>query len=640
MSMKFHFNLRKAIVLKQHQTRLILKFIPVIIAWSISFSATLYAQDTKLIKPSWWFGFAGGSNINLYHGSFQSFNSEIDIPVSFQLTRGNGLFAFPVIEYHKPGTKLGFMLYSGYESRQGTFNEELSSKIAYVTIEPSLRLNLFNSPLYIYSGPRFAINTDKRFLYNDALFTMDRMKQTIISMQIGGGYDFTLTPGKNKNQVIVSPFFAFHPYFGQNPRSIEGWNITTLRGGIAFKFGRGTRIPVPDHVEIPIVIPDKSEVTLQPIEKQAGTENTELIGNLFYDLKAKEIDYSAKSAQNPSSEGIISENKEEVSTLENNILNKIGSYLKRYPGEQLTLVGTSNQDKTDGKEMAESVSSYLKDVYGVSGSSVLTVGKKIKVGHDVYSSSKEGLLLLEHGSRKVLVKSQNPTLMQEISNLYPGPKAKRVFVINDPTPENYLAFSTENAQEPLSSWSVKLTDEKGTIQNFGPFSKDLVKIPIRLVLGDKAEAYFSALISGQSKNLITINKDTTIHIARWTPPQLEKNYRFSVTYAFNNPKAIRTFQKYLVSVVLPKISEKSLVVVHGHSENIESGDYYLKTSLTKENDVKRILEEALAKLRRTDVNFEMHGFGEDVTISVFEKVPEEKKLLWRTVIIDIANSEK
>jgi len=638
--MKFHFNSQKAIVLKQHRTSLILKIVLIIIAWSINIATPLFAQDTKLIKPSWWVGFAGGSNANLYHGSIQEFNSTINIPVSLGLTRGNGLFAFPVLEYHKPGAKLGFMLYSGYESRQGTFNQELSSKIAYVTIEPSLRLNLFNSPLYVYAGPRFAINTDKRFLYNDVLFTMDNMKPIIFSMQIGGGYDFTVTPGNKKNQAIISPFFAFHPYFGQNPRSIEGWNITTIRGGIAFKFGRGTRMPVPDHVEIPTVIPDKSEVTILPIEKQSGIENIELIGRVFYDLKAKEIDYSAKSTQNRPSEGIVTENKDELPALENNILNEIGNYLKRYPKEQLTLIGTSNQDKTDGKEMAESVSTYLKDVYGISNSSINTTGKKVKVGHEVYSGNKDELLLLEYGSRKVLVKSQNRALMLEISNLYPGPKTKRVFVINEPVPDNYLAFSTENAQEPLSSWSLKLTDEKGVVQNFGPFSKDFVKIPTRLVLGDKAEAYFNILVSGQSKNLITINKDTTIHIARWTPPQLEKNYRFSVTYAFNNPKAIRTFEKYLVSAVLPNIPVNGRVVIHGHSENIESTDYYLKTSLTRENDVKRILEDALAKLRRTDVNFEMHGFGEDVNISVFERVPEEKKLVWRTVIIDIVNSEE
>jgi hypothetical protein len=32
---------------------------------------------------------------------------------------------------------------------------------------------------------------------------------------------------------------SFQPYFGQNPRSTETWNNTTVRAGVALKFGQG-----------------------------------------------------------------------------------------------------------------------------------------------------------------------------------------------------------------------------------------------------------------------------------------------------------------------------------------------------------------------------------------------------------------
>jgi hypothetical protein len=61
-------------------------------------------------------------------------------------------------------------------------------------------------------------------------------------MQIGAGYDIPLSTDNNKTQ-FVSPFVSFQPYFGQNPRSTETWNITTVRAGVALKFGQGKKHP-------------------------------------------------------------------------------------------------------------------------------------------------------------------------------------------------------------------------------------------------------------------------------------------------------------------------------------------------------------------------------------------------------------
>jgi hypothetical protein len=38
---------------------------------------------------------------------------------------------------------------------------------------------------------------------------------------------------------LYLPFVSFQPYFGQNPRSTETWNNTTVRAGVALKFGQG-----------------------------------------------------------------------------------------------------------------------------------------------------------------------------------------------------------------------------------------------------------------------------------------------------------------------------------------------------------------------------------------------------------------
>ena len=58
-------------------------------------------------------------------------------------------------------------------------------------------------------------------------------------------------------------------------------------------------------------------------------------------------------------------------------------------------------------------------------------------------------------------------------------------------------------------------------------------------------------------------------------------------------------------------------------------------SLARANEVKGILESALAKAGRTDVKFEAYGFGEDLTLEPFENKFPEERFYNHTVIIDI-----
>ena len=58
-------------------------------------------------------------------------------------------------------------------------------------------------------------------------------------------------------------------------------------------------------------------------------------------------------------------------------------------------------------------------------------------------------------------------------------------------------------------------------------------------------------------------------------------------------------------------------------------------SLARANDVKKIIENSLSKSGRTDVKFEVNGFGEDEKLSPFDNGFPEERFYNRTVIIDI-----
>jgi hypothetical protein len=224
-----------------------------------------HAQVTTNTKHSWWFGAAAGTNINFYNGSIQELNSSIFSPVSFNKGSGIGLYLAPLVEFHRPDSRLGVILQAGYDSRKGKFDEkiapcgcteDLSTKLSYITVEPSLRFAPFKSNFYLYGGPRLAFNLNKSFIFKQGIHSdflgqeahletkkdFSNMNKTIISMQIGAGYDIPISSLRDQTQFILSPFVSFQPYFGQSPRSIEKWNVTTLRVGVALKFSHEHKI--------------------------------------------------------------------------------------------------------------------------------------------------------------------------------------------------------------------------------------------------------------------------------------------------------------------------------------------------------------------------------------------------------------
>ena len=120
--------------------------------------AAQQTQELKYAKPSWFFGVAGGANFNFYRGSTNQLNASFTPPATFHNGDGVGLFVAPLLEYRPANSKWGVMLQAGYDSRKGTFDQvktpcdcpaDLTTKLSYITVEPSLRFAPFKSNLYI-----------------------------------------------------------------------------------------------------------------------------------------------------------------------------------------------------------------------------------------------------------------------------------------------------------------------------------------------------------------------------------------------------------------------------------------------------------------------------------------------------------
>ncbi|WP_231367558.1 OmpA family protein [Gillisia sp. JM1] len=648
-----------------------MKKILFIILIALGFQMPAMAQETQYEKPTWLFGVAAGANFNFYRGTTQRLNDNLTVPTAFHDGDGIGLFAAPLVEYHFPDSVWGIMLQTGYDNRQGEWDQvispcncpmDLSSDLSYITVEPSLRIAPFKNGLYVYGGPRLAFNVNKSFTYKkgtnpdfpaqiagpDVNADFGDVENTIISMQVGAGYDIPLSSNTQKTQFVLSPFVSFQPYFGQNPRATESWNNTTVRVGAALKFGLGRKLVVEEaEVVAPVIGFTVNSPENVPGERLV-TETFPLRNYVYFEKESTEIpsryvllnkdnvkDFKEDQVEVNTPKDLSGRSKREMAVYYN-VLNILGDRMGKNPSSSITLVGSSEKGPEDGKLMAESVKKYLVDVFGIDATRIAVEGRnKPKIPSEKPGGTRE-LDLLREGDRRVSIESNSPALLMEFQS---GPNAplKPVQIKgNQVAPvESYVTFKAEGAKEGFSSWKLELTDENGMVQNFGPYTEEEVRLPGETILGTNTEGDYKVKMVGTTEDGGIVTEESNINVVLWTPSELEEGMRFSILYEFDDSKAIAMYEKYLAEIVAPKIPENGKVIIHGYTDVIGETDNNQKLSLARANDVKKILEKAMSNSKRSDVTFEVHGSGEDEAAAPFgNKLPEERAYN-RTVVIDL-----
>lgn len=675
--MKANTNFKEGLYSTLSPNNLTLKSILIVALVWLSIQAPVQAQELQYTKPSWWFGVAGGANFNFYEGSTYKLNSDFTPPATFHEGKGVGLFVAPLLEYHRPDTRLGFMLQAGYDSRKAKFDQvvtdcdcpaDLKTNISYITVEPSLRVAPFKSNLYLFGGPRFAFNMDKSFTYQlginpafpnqeaspEVKGDLSDVKKTIISMQIGMGYDIPLSSQTSKTQFVLSPFASFHPYFGQNPRSIETLNITTIRAGVALKFGQGRLISTPEDKAEVIAEPETQFSVYAPANvptQRRVREVFPLRNYVFFNAGSSEIPSRYKLLKKEEVKDFREDQLEMVTPIDQsgrskrqmnvyyNVINILGDRMIKNPSTTITLVGSSENGSKEGKEMAESVKFYLVNTFGISASRISVKGQTKPNIPSLQPGGTLELDLLREGDRRVSIESSSPVLLAEFQS---GPDAKSTDVapLQEAPAESYVVFDLKGANEAFSVWSIQMTDESGKVQSFGPYTQERVSLSSKSILGDKTEGDYKITMTGQAKSGKSVTKETTAHIVLWAPAKIDEGIRYSIIYEFNESKAISIYDKYLTDVVSPKIPANGTVIIQGHADIIGNDVHNLSLSQARANDVKSIIETALAKSGRSDVKFEVRGYGEDPGRSPFSNSFPEERFYNRTVIIDIFNSGK
>jgi len=681
--MKNETLLKKGLLNEWFFNKLAIKSIILIAIACMSIPSTLLAQDVKYTRPAWQFGVAAGANFNFYRGSTQNLNADFTSPTTFHNGNGLGLYLAPVIEYHRPNTILGVMLQAGYDNRKGTFDQvrtpcncpaDLDADVSYISVEPSIILAPFKSNFFLYAGPRFAFIRDKSFSYQLGInpaypdqapspaVTGDfsSVNKSIISMQIGAGYDIPLSSDSHKTQFILSPFVSYHPYFGQDPRSVETWNINTIRAGAVLKFGGGRKIEEPEKVVIPekivAAVPEVTFTVNAPANVPAELRVSEIFplrNYVFFNIGSTKIPSryhllkkeDVKSFREDQLEMVAAANQSNRSgrqmNVYYNIINILGERMAKYPSTSINLVGSSKKGPEDGKEMAESIKEYLVNVFGIDPSRINTKGQYKPELPSEKAGGTKYLGLLREEDRRVSIETTSPELLMEYVSGPDAPLKPLTIAIVQKAPINsYVKFYVMGADTALDSWSLQITDSAGISENFGPYYQDSISIPGKSILGTRPEGTYKIIMTGKTKDGTIITKETSTHMVLWTPGKIEEGTRFSILFGFGESNAVSVYRKYLADVVTPAIPENGTVIIHGHTDIIGDPAYNQKLSVERANEVKNIIERSLSEAGRNDVKFEVHGFGEDKSAAPFgNKFPEERAYN-RTVIIDVIPTVK
>jgi outer membrane protein OmpA-like peptidoglycan-associated protein len=610
------------------------------------------------------------------------------------------------------------MLQAGYDSRRGNFEQEISpcncpadlyTNLSYITIEPSLRIAPFKGDFYIYGGPRIAFGLQQDFIYKqginpnypeqipvpDVEGEFSDMKKNLLSMQIGAGYDIHLNSENNKTQFVLSPFVAFHPYFGNLPRDIETWNVTTIRAGAALKFGvakltnkeekeklekeeskiKDSKIEEKVDVEkietkeavaekikpkkeekSKVVLPEATFVVYAPRNipaERTVRETFPLRNYIYFDKGATQIsnryvlleksevaNFKEEDVQLYTPKNLSGRTKRQM-VVYYNALNILGDRMGNNPSSTIKLVGSSENGAAEGKQMAESVKTYLVDVFGIAPSRITTEGNITPKLPSLRNPESEEKVLLLQGDRRVTIESNSPSLLIEFQSGPDAPlKPVEIVAVEEAPIESYITFDVANSSELFTSYIIEITDDKGVKQTFGPYSQDKVAIPGKQILGSRASGDYKVKMIGTTKTGKTVEKEEKVNMVLWTPGLSEEAMRFSILYEFNDTKAIKQYEKYITDIIVPKIPKNGKVIIHGHSDVIGDKVHNQKLSEARAKDAHNIFLKELQRIGRNDVKFEVHGFGEEESLSPFEnKFPEERSYN-RTVIIDIVPPTK
>lgn len=627
--------------------------------------STISAQEVKRTEPKWWFGQSVAANFNNYRGTTQMLNEDLTVPTAFH--KGSGIKPyFSLLTEYRPNKMWGGMLNIAYDNRGGKFDgvmapcdcpADLKTNISYLAIEPSLRFAPFSSSFYLFAGPTLNFNIAKSFDYtqekqDDRRGDWSDIRKTSLSAQAGAGIDLMLSAPSNTTQVSLSPFVSFLTDFGHEPRVDQSWSFYTIRAGMALKIGaRKRKADEPTNAPEQVVADQRINFSVRAPKVVSPyrqvKETFPLRNSVFFNMGSIEIptrysmltsaqaqSFKEEQLQESQPENLTSGRSARQLAVYYNILNILGDRLRSNPQSAITLVGASANNPAEGKQMAEKIKDYLVNNFRIDASRISTEGRdKPLIPSEQPDATKE-LTLLHEGDRRVDIVTSSKEMLMQVGGNTIFLKPVQINAIQADPMDSHVIFNAAGANENLKSWTIDVTDEKGAVQHYGPYTTDQASVSGKTILGNNKQGNYKIVLMGESLSGKMVREESSVSLLK-AENEKQEGMRYSILFDFDKSKSINAYEKFLTEIVVPEIPENATVIIHGHTDIIGEQNHNVSLSHERAAGVKKILEAGLLKAGKKDVKFGIIGFGEDNGNSPFENKLPEERFYNRTVIIDI-----
>jgi len=316
-----------------------------------------------------------------------------------------------------------------------------------------------------------------------------------------------------------------------------------------------------------------------------------------------------------------------------NILNILGDRMRSNPGSAVSLSGATGNGSAEGQVLAESVKSYLVNVFGIDGARITAEGREQPRVPSQHTGGTRELAFLRAEDRRVDIESRSPELLLQVGGPPDELRPVQIYAVQDDPLDGHVLFQVKGAREVLSSWSLELTDKHGNVQRFGPFVREQESIPGRTILANRTEGDFKAVMIGTTKSGGTLKRESSVYLISRDEVSPE-GLRFSILFEFDKSKTIETYKSFLTQMVAPLVPEGGHVIIHGHTDVIGEEDYNHTLSYDRAEGARSVLNSALTESSTRGITFDAYGFGEDTGQAPFDNDLPEERFYNRTVIID------
>jgi len=623
-----------------------------------------HAQTAYTGAP-WRFGLYGGLNFNIVGAGAQALAAipGDNFAQSNDIIDGTGLGYYTgLMTEYNPGGLFGFQLRAGLDDRRVNFNDwdvvgstrtRFSARMTYISVEPSLRVNLGSPNFHLTAGPllSFLVGAKYDWVPRDETSPdivdqpIDGAKSFAYGVSGGLGYDILLnSKSASSTKWYLTPFAEASYMMAQRENTFPGqdrndtWVTTSIRGGFQLKFGSGPAV-APPVVMVDVDVPTIDLALRAPnavTDQRSLIEMFPLRNYLFFNdgstsLPNKYVTLDATNAQqfreqslmqNPGtgSSGSSMDRSQRQMSVYYNALNVFGDRL-RNSSSAVTLVGSA-PSQAEALEMANNVKSYLVSSFGISGDRITTKGQ-VRAPHasGTRVTPPEDMALVAEENRRVEVLSDDVSLLKPV----------RIESTQIEPIDNDLVLNV-TPSGPIADYTVTISGN-GYTQTYGPYRSNSQRIDARPILMNNSTGTYTATVTARTADNRTITKSTDFSLVKTTNPPVTGT-RYSILFEYDESKTVQTYDQFLRQQVAPQIPNNSTVVIHGHTDRIGLEDYNFELSTKRAAEAVNILKDEMNKAGRS-VTFDSYGFGENEERSPFQNVTPEGRYYNRTVLIEI-----